>query len=297
MHFGSDEIDIQQLDFTLPADTAMTSAVLEATKGVNKFEAHVGAPKWGYKHWLGKLYPKGTKDTDFLIEYAMHFNTVELNATFYGLQPADRMAAWRQMVKQSSDFRFCPKFPQSISHIRRFRNTDDITKEFYKSVSAFGNHLGPLYLQLADNFTPKTFHDLKTYLMELPKEIPLFVEARNKNWFAEPEYRDSLFNLLMELGIGSVISDTAGRRDCVHMELTTPHAFIRFVNSRDEGTDLKRLDEWVKRLKSWKEQGLKSLWFFIHAGDTPALMFFEHFIPKLNSALGISVQLPKQLNS
>ena len=92
--------------------------------------------------------------------------------------------------------------------------------------------------------------------------------------------------------MGAVISDTIGRRDCVHMELTIPHAFIRFVDSGDEQTDLQRLDEWAKRLKSWKQQGLQSLYFFIHAGDAPALTLFKYFIPKLNRELGVDIKIP-----
>jgi len=92
--------------------------------------------------------------------------------------------------------------------------------------------------------------------------------------------------------MGAVISDSIGRRDCVHMELTIPHAFIRFVNSGDEQNDLQRLDEWAISLKAWKQQGLQSLYFFIHAGDAPALTLFEYLIPKLNQELDLAIKVP-----
>jgi uncharacterized protein YecE (DUF72 family) len=294
MHFGRNEIDITNFDHHLPADSVRTLRVFENAEPVGDFEAFVGAPKWGYKNWIGSLYPKGTKDADFLRNYARYFNTVELGATFYQPQPRERIAAWKEMVQDIPDFKFCPKFPQSITHIRRFRNVEEQTNEFYTNISVFGKHLGPLFLQLADNFSPKSFPELRSYLSSLPSDAPLYIEVRNKSWFAAEEHRNSLFNLLSDLNIGAVVSDTAGRRDCLHMELTIPHAFIRFVNCGDERTDLLRLDEWVKRLKAWKQTGLKSLYFFIHAGDAPSLSLYDYFIDSLNRELGLKIQTPGQ---
>lgn len=294
MHFGRNENDFSNLDYHLPADTGMTTATLQSVQPTELFKAYVGAPKWGYKHWVGKVYPKGTKDSDFLSHYARHFNAVELGATFYQPQPPERMAAWMQMVKDVPDFKFCPKVPQSITHIRRFRNVEEQTNQFYSSIAALKDQLGPVFLQLAENFIPNTFPDLKAYLATLPTDVPLFVEVRNKNWFAVSEHRTKLFTLLKELNVGAVISDTAGRRDCLHMELPTPHAFIRFVNCGDEHTDALRLDEWIKRLKEWKDQGLQSVYFFIHAGDTPSLSLFNYLIPRLNRELGSTIKIPEQ---
>jgi uncharacterized protein YecE (DUF72 family) len=292
MHFGRNDIDFSNFDYHLPADKEVTLATIGSVQPTAQFEAFVGAPKWGYKNWLAKLYPKGTKDADFLGFYAQYFNCVEFSSTFYQPQPPERIAAWKQMVQDVPDFKFCPKFPQSITHMRRFRNVEAQTDQFYTSISVLGKNLGPLFLQLADNFTPNTFADLKAYLPTLPADVPVFVEARNKNWFAADEHRNKMFNLLRELKMGAVISDTVGRRDCLHMELTIPHAFIRFVNCGDEQTDFLRLAEWIKRLKAWKEQGLQSFYFFIHAGDAPTLTLFEFFIPKLNQELNLALKIP-----
>jgi uncharacterized protein YecE (DUF72 family) len=294
MHFGRNEIDFSNFDYHLPSDKEATSATLGRVQPAAKFDGFVGAPKWGYKNWLGKLYPKGTKDADFLSFYAWQFNCVEFSSTFYQPLPPERMAALKQMVQDAPDFKFCPKFPQSITHIRRFRNVEAQTDEFYINISVLGKNLGPLFLQLADNFTPNTFADLKAYLPTLPTDVPVFLEVRNKNWFAADEHRNKMFNLLRELNMGAVISDTVGRRDCLHMELTIPHAFIRFVNCENEEIDFLRLEDWIKRLKEWKEKGLQSFYFFIHAGDAPSLSLFNYFIPKLNQELNLNIRVPGQ---
>jgi uncharacterized protein YecE (DUF72 family) len=108
---------------------------------------------------------------------------------------------------------------------------EQLTTQYYKGVMAFGEQLGPLFLQVADNYTPISFPDMKAYLQHLPTDVPVFVEVRHKDWYAVKENRDNLFNMLHELNIGAVITDAASRRDCVHMELPTPHAFIRFVET------------------------------------------------------------------
>jgi uncharacterized protein YecE (DUF72 family) len=49
-------------------------------------------------------------------------------------------------------------------------------------------------LQLGDNFSPKSFDNLKSYLEALPTDIPLFLEVRHKDWFKDQEIKQKLFN-------------------------------------------------------------------------------------------------------
>ena len=121
---------------------------------------------------------------------------------------------------------------------------------------------------------------------------------RNKNWFVNGKYHDALLHLLYDLNIGTVISDTSGRRDAVHMELTTTDAFIRFVGNNLADSDYKRMDDWVDRLKGWRTQGLKSVWFFMHQNDerfVPEACVY--FINQLNIKLGTSVKTPKLISN
>jgi uncharacterized protein YecE (DUF72 family) len=286
------------IDFTLPADTELTLSTLKAAKSDELIQVHVGCAKWGRKEWIGQIYPPKTKDANFLDEYVKHFDCIELNATFYNVYGPDTIAKWKTKAESNPDFKFCPKFSQSISHIRRLKNADDITTTYYEGIMAFGEKLGPLFLQLSDNYTPKSFPELKAYLETLPKDVPVFVELRHKEWFSVTENRDKVFKLLHELNIGAVITDASGRRDVIHMSLPTPHAFIRFVGCTDtEGNydlDKARLDMWVDRIKQWQQQGLKSVWFFMHQHDerfSPILS--DYVTDKLNQALGTNLLRPK----
>ncbi len=295
MEFGRVTTDeLLGVDFTLPPDSELTIKTLAASKNDQPLQVHVGCAKWGRKEWLGKIYPPKTKDANFLDEYVRHFDCIELNATFYNIYPPETIAKWKEKANVNPAFKFCPKFAQNISHIRRLKNADDITTKYYEGIMAFGDKLGPLFLQLGDNYTPKSLPDLKAYLENLPKDIPVFLELRHKEWFANPEIRNQVFNMQHDLNIGSVITDASGRRDVVHMELPTPHAFIRFVGNSLHPTDYLRVDDWVERITQWQQMGLQSVWFFMHQHDerySPELA--DYVVEKLNDRLGLSLLRPK----
>ncbi|AMR33669.1 hypothetical protein A0256_20665 [Mucilaginibacter sp. PAMC 26640] len=82
------------------------------------------------------------------------------------------------------------------------------------------------------------------------------------------------------------------------MELTTTDAFIRFVGNNLDDSDYKRMDDWVDRIKGWKNQGLKSVWFFMHQNDERHVpQACVYFINQLNAKLGTSIKPPIILNT
>jgi uncharacterized protein YecE (DUF72 family) len=298
MEFGHVHDAIEAIDFSLPPDTAGTKRTLVAAEPGGELQVYVGASKWGEKTWVGKIYPPRTPDKELLPIYCQNFNTVELGATFYTNYGADDLSRWVRQAAVAPDFKFCPRFPQQVSHVRRLKNAEDRTAQFYQSLAAFGSHLGPLLLQVGENFSPSLFPQFKAYLSALPRTIPVHVEVRNKKWFSEAEGRHDLFELLRELNIGTVISDTAGRRDAVHMELSTSAALIRFVGNDLAPSDYARMDEWVERLKVWKGMGLKAVWFFMHQNNEKFVPeACDYLIKQLNDKLGTAIARPRFLNA
>jgi uncharacterized protein YecE (DUF72 family) len=295
MEFGNvPPEELPGIDFTLPPDHPMTSKTIKDAGTTGNFKAYVGCTKWTHKPWIGNLYPVGTKDTDFAVEYARQFNTIEFGPTFYATSSADAIQTkWTTKVEGNPNFKFCPKMPQAITHIRRLKNAEQATTQFFDSLSGFGNHLGPILMQLGEAFAPKYFDALKSYLELFPKGFPVFLEVRHKDWFAKPEHQDRLFDLLQKCRVGAVITDSPGRRDCVHMQLPTPHAMIRFVGNNGQPIERQRLDAWGERMKSWKDNGLQSLWFFMHQHDELyAPVSCRYLLSKLNQELGLDVHLP-----
>lgn len=284
--------ELERVNFTLPPDPKGTTAALKQGKGqVPKI--HFGCAKWGRKDWVGKLYPKGTKESEFLNHYAKYFNCVELNATFYKLPDERTMALWKE--KAGPGFMFSPKFTSSISQTKRLVNAEFETEVFLRGISALGDSLGPCFLQMHPTFGPKNLAAMESYLKWLPTDLDLFVEVRHPDWFITPNFED-LAELLEATGKGFVITDTAGRRDCAHMRLTNSKAFIRFVGNSLHPTDYKRIDDWVERLKGWMDKGLSHLYFYMHQHDelhSPELI--KYSIQRINERCGLNIPVPVYL--
>jgi uncharacterized protein YecE (DUF72 family) len=281
------------IDYTLPQDTALTLQALSDGNTSLPFDVRVGTHTWGRKDWCGVIYPPKTPDREFLTHYSKQFNSIELNATYYNIYPEEMLAKWYDKTSAETDFKFYSKLPQSISHIRRLKNAKEQTQRYYDGLKGFREKLDGLLLQLPENFTPKSYPELEEYVLELPKTYPIFVEARNKAWFSESENTHKLFSLLYGNNLGSVITDAPGRRDCVHMTLTTPYLFVRFV-SANENIDKVRLDAWIDRIVKWRTLGLLGVRFFMHTNPeiaTPNAV--DYFIEQLNSKLSLNLKRPK----
>jgi len=276
------------IDFTIPPTPPETIALLNENKDDNPIEVYVGCAKWN-KTDLKGFYPRGTKDE--LAYYSTQFNSIELNATFYNSPSKQQVETWRE--KTPKDFKFFPKIPQSISHFSRLLNTDEKVKEFVDATVLFEDKLGIAFLQLIDNFKPKDFERLEKFLKEFPKGYPLAVEVRNEEWF-KPEVAEKFYKLLEETNKTNVLVDTAGRRDMMHMRLTTPTAFVRYVGA-NHPSDYTRLDEWIETIVEWKKAGLRQLYFFIHQNvEVESPLLAAHFIEKLNKAIGTDLLIPKK---
>lgn len=254
--------ELQQINFELPADPQQTIDTLKESKLTADFDLRVGATKWGRKEWIGNLYPKSTNESEFLQEYVKHFNGIFLNATFYQVYAPETVSKWKAQAAANPGFKFYPVVSQTISHLRRLKNAEELTKQYITGAKALGENLGPALLRLGDNFTSKSFPELKAYLEAFPKDFEIFVELRHKDWWT-PEWLGKLDELFHRNQVGFAMTDAAGRRDCVHMHLTVPKAFIVFSATDDLELDKKRLDQWALRLWDWKSKGLQSAGFFI----------------------------------
>jgi uncharacterized protein YecE (DUF72 family) len=292
MQFGKVD-DPSIIDFTLPADAPETAGILAINKPQQNFQAYVGCAKWN-KADLKGFYPKGTKDE--LTYYATQFNSIELNATFYGMPSSEQVITWKE--KTPAGFKFFPKLTNTVSHFKRLINVKEPVEQFADAISNFEDKLGMAFLQLHDNFKPKDFERLKIVVKEFPKVIPLGVEVRNAEWFSNPTIASEFATLFEENGVANIIVDTAGRRDMLHMRLTTPTAFIRFVGANDDVIDKKRLDDWIDRIVEWKKQGLENLYFFVHQNvELSSPLFSAYFTEKLNKAVGTELKIPIMANS
>lgn len=275
------------IDFSLPKDAPETLALLKAHKNDQPFEVFVGCAKWNRSDLKG-FYPRGTKDE--LRYYSTQFNSIELNATFYKMPDFEQVETWKN--KTPAGFKFFPKVTDLITHYRRLINVQEPIETFCNAVSGFEEKLGMVFLQLQDNFAPKDLNRLKTVLENFPKGIPLAVEVRNEKWFSDKNVHSTYTGLLEKLGIANIIVDTAGRRDMLHMRLTSSEAFIRYVGA-NHPSDITRLDDWITRITKWHKAGLQKLYFFLHQNvEKESPLLATHFIKELNRVFKLQLKVP-----
>ena len=292
MEFGRvDEPLLNSIDFTLPAEPAFNKQVLKG-KPAKHPKIYIGCAKWGRPEWVGKIYPPKTKEKDFLQHYVEHYNCIELNATHYKIYGPAGIAKWAEKAK-GKDFLFCPKMYQGVTHRGSLKGKDFITSEFFRGIVAFEKHLGPIFVQVSDSFSPKRKTELFEYLASLPHDLQFFLEVRHPDWLGVDSIREELFTTLRSMNMGAVITDTSGRRDCAHMHLTIPKAFIRYVGNSLHATDYTRTDSWIERMKYWLDKGLEEMYFFMHMHDetySPELTVY--LVDKLNAACNLDLQKP-----
>ena len=158
---------------------------------------------------------------------------------------------------------------------------------------AFENHLGPVFLQVSESFSPAQKDALFSYLSSLPKDLDFFLELRHPAWFADTRDKESWFATLRELKIGAVITDAPGRRDVAHMYLTLPKIFVRFVCNSLHASSIARTNDWIRHIQKWMDTGLEEAYIFLHPGDDAAIPeLASTWIREVNEHCGLDLPNP-----
>lgn len=255
-------------------------------------KVRIGGTGFSMPEWVGSVYPPGTRASGFLQAYAKQFETIEFNTTHYRIPSLDLVKRWCEATEP--DFRFCPKVLQRISHSNTLALGTDLPQRFWESMMAFGARLGPCFLQLPERFGPEQLDILLQFLDNVPAGIRLGVELRHPGWFESREEFEQLCEALRAYRMGLVITDVAGRRDVLHMRLTTDFSLVRFVGNGLHPSDYLRVDAWAERVAEWAKGGLNELFFFSHQPDNllaPKLSIY--FAKALNRNSGINLLTPR----
>ena len=290
MKFGK-LTDISKVDFSLPEDHPATERILGMHGLAADPKVYLGATGWGNKEWLGKWYPTGTKPVEFLRHYSKQFGTLEFNSTHYRIPTLEQIGKWKALA--APGFKFCPKVPQQISHRQRLLGSLDPTERFVESVRALGEHLGPVFMQMPENYAPLQAPHFEKYLREWPSDVPLHLEFRHPDFFQENDLSEMAFHALEESGQGTVLTDVAGRRDVLNMRLSNPVLVLRFVGNALHPTDYERAAAWAERLKKWIGMGLKEAYLFIHQPEMELVPeYTKHWAKLIKEVCGVEAVAP-----
>ena len=266
---------------------------------------YIGLPQWSHPKWV-RLGIQG------LEEYARYFNCVEGNTTLYALPKAEIVQRWRDQT--TDDFRFCFKFPQTISHQAALRNCDELTQEFFTRMDPLSDRIGQYWLQLPAAFGPRDLPALWAFLDKLPQEFTYGVEVRHQAFFSKGETETQFNRGLHERGINRVILDSrpvhsaiphsqaivdAQRKKPkvpVHAIATANNPMVRFIGSDNMAQNMALFDVWLKKLPLWEQSTTPFL--FLHTPDiAQALELVATLWPSLQSAvpsIGPAPSVPQQ---
>ena len=223
---------------------------------------HIGTMGWSYGFWRGGFYPKNLKSKDFLSYYAKHFNSVEVDSTFYRIPTAKTVADWNQQT--SDTFKFSLKFPATITHIKMLKDCQEETRVFLDRVGQLKEKLGVLLLQFPPLFRQQHFPFLAEYLKTLPKNRRYAMEARNKSLLNEDVY-----TLLRDNNVALAWVDAA--KMPLSMEATADFVYLRWEGDRKtvtgtlgrtEAYKTGSIREWRARLETLANRGTEVFGYF-----------------------------------
>jgi uncharacterized protein YecE (DUF72 family) len=209
----------------------------------------IGCSGWNYKSWKDEFY-EGKPARLWLQQYAQHFDTVEVNNTFYRLPLRSSVAAWVEQTPP--DFLFTIKASRYLTHIRRLTDLHGGIARYYERVEPLvrSPKLGPVLWQLPASFK-RDDDRLAAALKAFPPGRHCF-EFRHASWFVEPVYE-----LLRAHDAALVIGDRPEVKEFQAHEFTADWTFVRFhYGSRGRRGNYSRseLEEWALRLEEWSRE-------------------------------------------
>jgi len=206
---------------------------------------HIGTMGWSYGFWIENFYPRGLKSSEFLTEYSRHFDTVEVDNTFYRIPSKDTFAKWKEQTPEA--FVFSVKFPQIITHRKMLKDCERELELFIERVSTLQHKLGPLLLQFPPAFGPEKITLLRDFLSTLSSKYRYAVEIRNTKLMGM-----KLYSLLRENGAALVVRPHIP----VTEQVTADFAYIRWEGDRNrvKGTLGKVEVERTAEIRTWAQK-------------------------------------------
>jgi uncharacterized protein YecE (DUF72 family) len=239
-------------------------------------EIRIGTCSWAdealSKHW----YPKGLPAGERLAHYAQHFDTVEVDSTYYRLPAVEMVSRWAErtpddFVMHIKAFGLMTRHPVKLEalppDLRDEAPTDDkgrverpsrefrgeVFRRFLEALEPLrsAGKLGGILFQFPSYVVYKDRSlEYLQWAREQLGDDEMLVEFRHISWF-DDEHRDETLRFLEELGASNVIVDSpridgAKNLSPTVLALTSPTVYVRFHG--------RNADTWNKRGGSASER-------------------------------------------
>ncbi|MCJ7792544.1 MAG: DUF72 domain-containing protein [Candidatus Marinimicrobia bacterium] len=236
----------------------------------------VGTSGFSYPHWgQGLFFSKNLPQAKWFAYYGQHYNTVELNVSFYRLPKKETFKHWRQQA--GKEFIFAVKGSRYITQMKKLKDYQVPVKRFFEAVSPLLT--GPtnwqsqptqvILWQLPPRFKANP-ERLTDFLKGLPrKRLPRLTEQPRSTWRHAFEFRDEswltreILEILKKHKAAIVFQDYP--QWPMTEEITADFIYLRFHGRTRLYSSCyteKELRNWAKKIKSWAKRGFDVYAYF-----------------------------------
>ncbi len=213
----------------------------------SKSKFYIGCSGWSYQDWVGKFYPAGLKSGEWLAYYAQHFNTVEVNMSFYRFPFKNMLKGWYNRTPKN--FQFTLKANRMITHVKRLRGTKELLSSFYALADLLEEKLACILFQMPPSLKKdKDMKTLESFLKSLSPDHNNVIEFRHKSWFCREVYD----LLSAHHAVFCILSAPKLPSDAV---ATGKIAYVRFHGAGswyNYDYDDEELKKWVQQIRKLK---------------------------------------------
>jgi uncharacterized protein YecE (DUF72 family) len=215
---------------------------------------HIGTSGWHYKHWRGPFYRSDVRPADMFRFYVQHFDTVEINNSFYRLPTETALRGWRDAAP--GKFCFAVKASRFLTHMKKLKDPKSGLQRFFERVETLGRNLGPILFQLPPGWQCNS-ERLASFLTALPRKHRYAFEFRNPTW-----HQQIIYELLRRHNVAFCVYELAGFES--PMQITADFAYIRLHGPdgayQGRYTE-KRLGRWAEHIRDWRRR-LKDIYVY-----------------------------------
>jgi len=260
----------------------------------------IGCSGWQYAHWRGGFYPAELPTSRWFGHYALTFDTVEINNSFYRLPPPETFAKWREQAPPH--FLYAVKASRFLTHMKKLKDPHDPLERFFDNAAHLAPCLGPVLYQLPPRF-PLNLERFEIFLRAIAPAaqaaglqaspsaggILNVVEFRDPSW-----YDERVYELLRRYDVSLCLHDMQGSAS--GRLVVGPFVYVRFhFGTTKYGGRYpdERLDEWAEWLSARAAEGLRIFAYFNNDAGGHAPRDAVRLRARIEERVGVKSQVPR----
>lgn len=212
---------------------------LEPTSPGGTRRLRIGTSGFAYTEWRGLFYPEKLPSKQFLSYYAQHFDTTEINNTFYRIPRPQVTEGWYAEVP--AGFSFTLKMSQRVTHMKRLKDVDEEMTWFLTGALGLQEKLGPILVQLPPNFKAD-LERLEAFLTKHASRSRLVFEFRHDSWF-----EDDVYETLRRHRTAFAVVEMEGEETTPRpREVTGDFVYMRLRKGEYSPAELREWANWMR---------------------------------------------------